>query len=128
MCFFKNNNQLEHQVSSEDVYVYKIFSKDWKDSSVLHPVMYRTSMCYKVGDEVVPKDNISVDYLDKELVLTNGVIHSYNKEKINKMCAGKQLDNYVAVVKCTIPAGTPYWTNSFGEITSTKIIIQEVIH
>jgi hypothetical protein len=85
-------------------------------------------MKYKVGDTIKPNDKIRVSYLDKELVLTNGVIHSYTREQINKLVAGKRINNDVAVIQCIIPAGTAYWKNRLGEYASKKVIIQEVIH
>lgn len=128
MCFFKDPEQPTHNVAKEDLICYKIYLKDMRDSSIFHPMLFHNRMKYKVGDTIKPNDKIRVSYLDKELVLTNGVIHSYTREQINKLVAGKRINNDVAVIQCIIPAGTAYWKNRLGEYASKKVIIQEVIH
>ena len=128
MCFYKDPNQLVHNVAEQDTICYKVYWRDMREPSVFHPLFCHCGMKYKVGDTVEPNVLIKVSELDEAPSLTKGVIHSYTSEKINKDFAGKRVDNDLVIAKCIIPAGTAYWKNKSGEYASTKIIIQEIIH
>lgn len=116
-------------VSGKDIVCYKVvifnkhsgrYNSEWKGFT------YRT-------DETYTEDSIPLSKLDKAINLYGGVFHSYmasffglyeieRMQWSNSLWVNTMSLVHYMVLKCVIPAGTPYWKNSiFGEYASTSI-------
>lgn len=133
MCFYKTVKRngdvdLIHKVSDKDIVCYKtVYERSpgnvYSNIQAFH---------YEIG-ETYTENSIPLSELDNNLVLEGGVFHSYiDFGTINLQ--GMMLHNLSChsksyVMKCIIPAGTPYWVNkNFNEYASTSIKVVELLN
>ncbi len=143
MCLDKFGDKMGHRELEWDYTVFKVMVKctdyEFNGDSLPAKIEYFTSPTfptqkYQIGDTMYPKTKLSVDTLDKQMFLGEGVIHSclaYQEcfERYDFQLSLYSFPNIKrCIVKCTIPKGTPYWVSTDGEdCASTKLVLKEVV-
>ena len=138
MCLY--NCGRKHQIAEEDVTCYKIMRYDIRIGK-LRSIHY-PGQTYVLGDEIVPDVDMDVSELDGQYKFEKGVVYSFQGRKCSEDIFGHyaedfsfrvEKDELICLVKCIIPKGTPYWTDSTwteifgGEIASKKVIIKDIL-
>lgn len=132
MCFYKTVKQngdidLIHKVSDKDIVCYKtVYERSpgnvYSDIRAFH---------YVIG-ETYTENSIPLSELDERFGLEGGVFHSYIDFGIINL-QGMMRNNLsyhskCYVMKCIIPAGTPYWeSKTYTEYASTSIKAVELL-
>lgn len=130
----------KHKVSDTDIICYKtVEARPGSDD-------YRSSLRgfkYEVG-KTYTENGVPMDLLEKLDMLNDGVFHSYTELEVDFLerlvCINERrrcLNNstrygpdgeLIFVMKCVIPAGTPYWVNPVClEYASTAIRPIEIL-
>lgn len=130
MCFTKTESGQKHQLSDVDITCYKVM---WHERGHLYPYFYMDfDHLYKIGDVMEPKLKIAMSTLDKLSVFCSGVIHSFTTPDTSKSSLLKSIYDTMGtvLVRCIIPAGTPYWVNDDEdehEFASLKVKIEKIL-
>ena len=144
MCFFKFIDEddcvhYKHEVSDTDIICYKtVEARPGSDD-------YRSRIQgfkYEVG-KTYTEDSVPMDLLEKLDMLNDGVFHSYTELTVKFLeklaCINERIrrlnstrygpdENLIFIMKCVIPAGTPYWVNPvYLEYASTAIRPIEIL-
>lgn len=138
MCFNKDlQKDTMHSISDEDIVCYKIVRGVRGDKNYFSQI---THFPYHLG-ETYEENSISLYSLDAFNVLSYGVFHSYIKiheydlgvlalynQKNDSLSTIQRSKLDYFILKCVIPAGTPYWVNHWeGEYASKAIKVIEAL-
>lgn len=113
-----------HKIAGLDIPCYKVMYRIDEDKWISPHLgfVYEKGMTYT-------EDSLSLDTLDRYNCLEDGVFHSYCWLPIACMyatCGAWHTTKRASVVKCVIPAGTPYWeSDRHDEYASTSIRVVE---
>lgn len=138
MCFIKDNP--EHKIADKDIVCYKVVHADpTSTDSVFTECCSRVmKFPYKVGETYI-SDGFTLYELDMKWQLHGGVFHSYTrisnehlKELVNhnEYCWYQRSirNEFLCIMECVIPAGTPYWENlNCLEYASTSIKVLKIM-
>ncbi|MBQ3944914.1 MAG: hypothetical protein II670_04805 [Alphaproteobacteria bacterium] len=121
MCFYKDHS--EHKISDKDIVCYKVVHADpTSTDSVFTECCSRVmKFPYKVGETYI-SDGFTLSELDVKGQLHGGVFHSYTRisnEHLEGLAARNEfwwyqrsvINEFLCIMECVIPAGTPYWEN-----------------
>ena len=130
MCLFKEKQH--YTVADEDIICFKVV-RQYKKLGPGQYFSHERGFRYCVG-ETYTEDSVPLSVLDSLYKLEGGVFHSFitmYRGYVGNLVALNQIrltDYRRIILKCVIPAGTPYWkSNDVNEYASTSIKILEAI-
>ena len=130
MCLYKEKQH--YSVADEDIICFKVV-RQYKELGPGQYFSHERGFRYCVG-ETYTEDSVPLSVLDSLYELEGGVFHSFitmHRGYVGNLVALNQIrltDYRRIILKCVIPAGTPYWkSNDVNSYASTSIKILEAI-
>ena len=114
MCLYKEKQN--HSVADEDIICFKVV-RQYKELGPGQYFSHERGFRYCVG-ETYTEDSVPLSVLDSLYELEGGVFHSFitmYRGYVGNLVALNQIrliDYRRIILKCVIPAGTPYWKSN----------------
>ena len=136
MCFYKDHS--EHKIANKDIVCYKVGYVNPTSTEFTECFSRVMKFPYKVGETYIA-ERFTLYELDAKWMFHGGVFHSYTRisnEYLKELVARNEywwyrrsvMNEFLCIMECVIPAGTPYWENlDCQEYASTSIKVLRIM-